>query len=206
MWMARLTANCILSTVLAASLSSFLAACGSAGGGIPVEQYKEESTDGAGEYVIGVGDMIVIQVWDQEKMSGRMRVRSDGRISLPFVNDIEAAGKTPGKLAADLETGLKSVVLNPKVTVVVEESRPLTISVLGEVAKPGTQTLERDYGVAQALAAAGGLTSFAKKDRIFVVRSTPKPHRVHFTYDALTRTVGAAAKFRLKAGDVVVVE
>src|SRR5918999_4553688 len=108
MWMARLTANCILSTVLAAGLGSFLAACGSAGGSIPIEQYKEESSDGAGEYVIGVGDMLVIQVWDQEKMSGRMRVRSDGRISLPFVNDVEAAGKTPGRLAADLETGLKT--------------------------------------------------------------------------------------------------
>ena len=60
--------------------------------------------------------------------------------------------------------------------------------------------------MAQALAAAGGLTNFAHKDRIFVVRSTPKPVRIHFTYDALTRKVGPASAFRLKPGDVIVVE
>jgi len=135
-----------------------------------------------------------------------MRVRSDGRISLPFVNDVQAAGKTPLKLGGELEAGLKAMVLNPKVTVVVEESRPLTISVLGEVSKPGTQTYERESGVAQALAAAGGLTNFAHKDRIFVVRSNPKPVRIHFTYENITRKVGPASVFRLKPGDVVIVE
>jgi polysaccharide biosynthesis/export protein len=204
--MRRLTTHWMFSIVMTAALGSTLAACGSASGGIPVEQYKEEPSASDGEYVIGVGDFLAVQVWDQEKMSGRMRVRSDGRISLPLVNEMQAAGKTPGRLAADLETSLKTVVLNPKVTVVVEESRPLTISVLGEVSKPGTQNLERDYGVAQALAAAGGLTSFAKKDRIYVVRSAPKPIRIHFTYEALTRNVGAASTFKLKPGDVIVVE
>jgi polysaccharide export outer membrane protein len=150
--------------------------------------------------------MLGIQVFDQPQISGKMRVRSDGRISVPFLNDVQAAGKTPLALTSELEAGLKSVVLNPKVTVVVDESRPLTISVLGEVAKPGTQTYERESGVAQALAAAGGLTNFAHKDRIFVVRSTPKPVRIHFTYEAITRKVGAASTFRLKPGDVVVVE
>ena len=150
--------------------------------------------------------MLSIQVWEQGQMSGRMRVRSDGRISLPFINDIEAAGKTPRALAADLENGLKTVVLTPRVTVVVEESKPLTISVMGEVAKPGPQTLERDTGVAHALAAAGGLTNFAHKDRIFVVRTSPKPVRIHFTYDSLTRAEGSASTFRLKPGDVIVVE
>ena len=139
-------------------------------------------------------------------MSGRMRVRSDGRISLPFVNDVDAAGKTPITLTADIESGLKGVIVNPKVTVSVEESSPLSISVLGEVSKPGLQPLQYDAGVADALAAAGGLTPFADKDRIFVVRTRPEPVRIHFTYDALTRAIGRAASFRLKAGDVVIVE
>jgi polysaccharide export outer membrane protein len=203
--MARITTKIVIFT-LALGAAGLVTSCASGtGGAIPVEQYKEES-DPAAEYVIAVGDMVSIQVFDQPQISGRMRVRSDGRISLPFVNDVQAAGKTPLKLGAELEAGLKAMVLNPKVTVVVEESRPLSISVLGEVSKPGTQTYERDSGVAQALAAAGGLTNFAKRDRIFVVRSNPKPVRIHFTYEELTRKVGPASVFRLRPGDVVIVE
>lgn len=203
--MARNTVRILILTLALAG--PLLTACASGtGGAIPVEQYKEEPDPGSGEYIIAVGDMLGIQVFDQPQISGRMRVRSDGRISLPFVNDVQAAGKTPLKLGTELEAGLKAMVLNPKVTVVVEESRPLTISVLGEVSKPGTQTYERESGVAQALAAAGGLTNFAHKDRIFVVRSNPKPVRIHFTYENITRKVGPASVFRLKPGDVVIVE
>ena len=204
--MARTTTKTVILT-LALGAAALLTACASGtGGAIPVAQYKDEPDLGTGEYIIAVGDMRGIQVFDQPQISGRMRVRTDGRISLPFVNDVQAAGKTPVKLGAELEAGLKAMVLNPKVTVVVEESRPLTISVLGEVSKPGTQTYERDSGVAQALAAAGGLTNFAKKDRIFVVRSNPKPVRIHFTYEDITRKVGPASVFRLKPGDVVIVD
>ena len=204
--MPRHTARVVLFLVAVSSTAFFTACASGTGGAIPVEQYKEEAVSGTGEYIIAVGDMLGVQVFDQPQISGKMRVRSDGRISVPFVNDIQAAGKTPLGLAGELEAGLKSVVLNPRVTVVVDESRPLTISVLGEVTKPGTQTFERESGVAQALAAAGGLTNFAHKDRIFVVRSTPKPVRIHFTYEAITRKVGPASTFRLKPGDVVIVE
>jgi polysaccharide export outer membrane protein len=189
---------------LAAGVAS---ACGSASGGaIPVDRYKEPAETALRDYTIGVGDVLSIQVWDQAQMSGRMKVRTDGRISVPFVSDVEAVGKTPSQLATELETGLKSVVINPKVTVVVEEERPLTISVLGDVAKPGTQTFASDTGVAQALAAAGGLSNFAHKGRIYVVRSTPTPVRIHFTYDQLTRGDSAASRFKLRPGDVIVVE
>jgi len=176
------------------------------GGAIPIDRYVEEPSAEPMEYVIGIGDMLSIQVWDQPQISGRMRVRSDGRITLPLINDVTAVGKTPGKLATDIEAGLKSVVLVPKVTVVVEESRPLTISVFGEVAHPGTQPLDGNTGVAQALAAAGGLTVFAHKDRIYVVRTVPKPVRIQFNYDTVMRQIGPGAAFRLKPGDVLVVE
>jgi polysaccharide biosynthesis/export protein len=206
--MARPTATYVVFLVLTVSCAAGpLSACThGVGGAIPVELYKEEPDPAKGEYIITIGDMLAIQVFEQPNFSGKMRVRTDGRITLPLVNDVEAAGKTPARLAADIESGLKSVVLNPKVTVVVEESKPLTISVLGEVAKPGTQPLERDAGVAQAIAAAGGLTNFAHKDRIFVVRSVPKPVRLHFTYQALTQKVGRASSFRLRPGDIIVVE
>src|SRR5206468_4404503 len=132
--MERIGAAWTIVLVLVSCLTGLFPACGSTSGAIDVSQLKEEPTTG-NEYVIGVGDMLSIQVWDQEKMSAKMPVRSDGRISLPFVNDIEAAGKTPTKLASELENGLKSVVIAPRVTVVVEESKPLSISILGEVSK-----------------------------------------------------------------------
>lgn len=171
-----------------------------------VDSIEDPGQSPSRDYTIGVGDLLNIQVWDQDKMSAKARVRSDGRISLPFLNDIDVVGKVPTKLATEIEGGLKAVVINPRVTVVVEESKPLSISMLGEVAKPGLQTLDVGAGVAQALAAAGGLTQFAHKDRIFVIRSGPKPTRIRFTYEALTRAVGKAPLFRLRSGDVVVVE
>ena len=88
----------------------------------------------------------------------------------------------------------------------VDVSSPLSISVLGEVTKPGVQTLPPNAGVADALAAAGGLTPFAHRNRIFVVRARPAPIRIHFTYDTLTKGAGRAPLFRLQPGDVVVVE
>jgi len=203
--------TCSRTMLLCAAISCvaavFSACASSSGGAIEIDQFKDDADAPAvpREYVIGVGDMLSIQVYNDTQVSGRMRVRSDGRISLAFLNDIVAAGKTPVKLAADIETGLKTVILNPQVTVAVEDATP-SISVLGEVTKPGPQTLQHETGIAEALAAAGGLTAFAHKDRIFVVRSSPKLTRIHFTYDALTKGIGRAPLFRLRAGDVIVVE
>ena len=189
-----------------ACLAGLCVACASTQGAIEVDQFTDVDASAAQEYVIKVGDVLSVQVYSDEKASGRGRVRTDGRISLPFLNDVAAAGKTPVALAADVQGGLKNFLLDPRVTVSVEESSPLSISVLGEVAKPGPQPLQNNPGVADALAAAGGLTTFAHKDRIFVIRASPQPVRIHFTYDAITRSVGKAAQFRLRVGDVVVVE
>jgi len=199
--------RCLRGLVVLAWMSALVSACASGtGGAIDVDKLKDDPVAAAPrEYVIGVGDMLNIQVYNDAQTSGKMRVRSDGRITLPLVNDIVAVGKTPVQLARDIETALKSVILSPQVTVGVEDVTP-TISVLGEVTRPGPQPLQRDTGVAEVLAAAGGLTAFAHKDRIFVVRSSPQPVRIHFTYEALTKGIGQAPLFRLRAGDVVVVE
>jgi polysaccharide biosynthesis/export protein len=204
--MRRIESKPLVLFAIVSCLAAALSACASSsGGGIDIEQFKDDPAAAAREYVIGVGDMLNVQVYNDTQVSGRMRVRSDGRISLPFVNDLVAAGKTPVKLAADIEAALKTFILSPQVTVAVEDATPM-ISVLGEVVKPGPQALQHETGVADALAAAGGLTAFAHKDRIFVVRSTPTPTRIHFTYEALTKGIGKAPLFRLRAGDVVVVE
>jgi polysaccharide biosynthesis/export protein len=192
-----------------------LTSCGSSTqGAIPIEKFPVAPTPTPGQYVIDAGDVLNVQVlvlnaqgvFEQDKMSGKMRVRSDGRISMALLNEILAAGKTPEALKTEIETALKKTIINPQVTITVEESSPLSISILGEVNKNGPIQLPRGSGVAQAIAAAGGLTTFADRDKIFVNRTTPKPVRIHFTYDQLTRSVGPAATFQLQSGDVIVVE
>jgi polysaccharide export outer membrane protein len=159
-----------------------------------------------GGYILATGDLISVRVYNQEGMSTRGRIRSDGKISLPFLNDIQAAGYTPSTLADQLQTRLKAFVNLAVVTVSVEEGRPTTISVLGQVVKPGIVQIEQGTRVAQVLAQAGGLNDFAHSDRIFVIRNTPAPERIRFTYAAITRAEGRAATFVLQNGDVVVVE
>jgi polysaccharide biosynthesis/export protein len=170
-----------------------------------IDEWKETGAPAEGDYLIGIGDSLNVLVWDQEKMSARVRVRTDGRVSLPFLDDVRVVGMTPVALAASLEDSLKKFIVTPQVTVVVDEAKPLGVSVLGQVEQPGLYTLDPGAGVAQALAAAGGLKDFAHKDRIFLLRPDSGT-RVRMTYDAITDGKGRAYLLRLRAGDVVVVE
>jgi len=171
-----------------------------------VDEWREPGPVSKGEYVIGVGDLLNVLVWDQEKMSARVRVRSDGRVSLPFLDDVPVAGRTPVALARSLEDRLKQFIVTPQVTVVVDEAKPLSVSVLGQVDQPGLYNLDPGARVAQALAAAGGLKDFARKDRIFLLRSVDGTTRIRMTYDDVTAKTGRAFSLRLRSGDVVVVE
>jgi polysaccharide export outer membrane protein len=175
---------------------------------ISVEDWAEPTPVNDGEYIIRAGDLLNIRVFQQENMSARGRVRVDGKISLPFLNDVAAAGYTPVVLSKQLEGRLKDFINNPIVTISLEEVRPLSISVLGEVPRPGIYQLEAGGGVLQALAAAGGFTNFARQD-LFVVRvnrDADKPQRIRFDYDVLARAEGKGPGFRLKAADVLIVE
>lgn len=165
------------------------------------------------EYRIDKGDVLGVRVWNQESMSvSRTVVRNDGKISVPFLRDVEVAGMTPAELARRLEVKLKTFVVSPAVTVTLEERAPIRVSVLGEVVKPGANDLPVGAGVLQALAAAGGLTPYAPRDGIYVLRTgywadgDPAPARIRFRYDALTGGRVPAATFRLRANDVIVVE
>ena len=161
------------------------------------------------EYVIQAGDTISVRVWGQDNLSSRSRVRPDGKISLPYVPEVQAAGVTPTVLSKKIQASLKDLLVNPVVTVTLDEQRPLQVSVLGEVARPGAFVLDQNPGVLQAIAMAGGMTPFANKDAIMVIRQRPEggsPQRIRFSYEALTQIKGRAAAFRLQGGDVVVVE
>ncbi len=192
--------------VLSATLT--VAACSVVRGPfVWVDQYALGQPS-SGAYTIGIGDLLNVQVWDNDKMSTRTRVRVDGRISMPLVNDVDAAAKTPTALARDVEAALRDghFVLNPRVNIVVEESRPIVVPVLGNVAHPGNYPLEAGSALALAIASAGGLNDFAHEDRVFVARKTPTPVRIRFSMRAITAASGQAPFFRLQSGDVVVVQ
>jgi polysaccharide export outer membrane protein len=184
-----------------------LGACaGASGNYTPIKDYKEPPAPPSSSYVIQPGDVLLIRVFNQPDMSARSKVRDDGKVSIPFLNDVVAAGFTPNALAVQLQTRLKEFINAPVVTISLEEARPFAVSVLGEVNKPGVYAVPVGAGVLQALAAAGGFTQYASRDRIFVVREQPDRARIRFQFDELTQAEGKAATFRLRSGDTVVVE
>ena len=190
-------------------LLSVLSGCKTTGEYVWADTLPAAPQNAAREYVIQVGDTISVRVWNQDSISGRTKVRPDGKVSIPFVNDVDAAGATPTELAARVQVRLKDFIVNPVVTVTLDEPRPLIVAVLGEVTRPGNYQLEASAGVLQALAIAGGPTAFADKDRIMVLRQKPDGSgatRIRFKYSSLTQLEGRATTFRLQGGDVVVVE
>jgi len=167
---------------------------------------KTEWNSAGGDYVIGVGDTISIRVYEQEGLSGSAKIRRDGRIALPLVGELMVAGKTPLALAKELEGRLKEFVVSPRVTVNVDASQPVIVSVIGEGKSTGALTIEPPSKLIQAIAQSGGPSEFADKSRIFVLRQFPTFQRIRFTYDAVLRNEGGAASFPLRTGDVIVYE
>ena len=194
-------------------LGSGVVACGHAKGEfIWVNDVPPGLAEPDAAYRIAPGDVIGVRVWNQDANSvDRARVREDGRISIPLLGDVEVAGMEPTELARRLEVRLRTYIQAPVVTVVLQELRPVRVSILGQVARPGTLDLEQDAGVLQAIAAAGGLSPFADRDAIFVLRrgywaDRQAPARIRFRYDDLRRGKVPASAFRIRRGDVVVVE
>jgi polysaccharide export outer membrane protein len=190
-----------------ASLGLLAAALGCAGVGeyVWADVLPEAPANAPGEYRLSTGDLIFVRVFNQDPLSGRTRVRPDGQVTIPFVNDVPAAGRTPQELAKTMEARLLDFIKAPVVTVFLEELGPTQLSVIGEVARPGVYPLERGQGVLRALAAAGGLTEFAHKDRIFLVRAG-SPGRIRFTLEGLSKPGSRSARFRLQNDDVLIVQ
>jgi polysaccharide export outer membrane protein len=199
--------------LIAVTLASVSAACTAAQPFVWVESLPSPPPAEESEYRVSAGDVLAVRVWNHQDMSiEHALVRDDGNVSLPFLQDVPAAGMTPVELSSRVSGKLKTWVTNPVVTVTLEARRPLQISVLGEVTRPGTYEVQQGAGVLRALAAAGGLTQWADRDAIYVLRDGhredggPKPTRIRFRYDRLAGNAPPAATFRLRPSDVVVVE
>jgi len=158
------------------------------------------------EYRIGGGDKLQINVYKESDLTQSLQVRPDGRITLPLVGDIAAAGQTPMQLQRRLTESLREFVANPVVTVMVVEVADRVVYVMGEVNTPGAVPLKGPMTVLQALAVAGGFKDFANKGGIKVLRKTPGSDHVEtipFSYKDAIRT--DAPVFYLVEGDTVVV-
>jgi polysaccharide export outer membrane protein len=169
-----------------------------------IEMSKPPNADP--DYVIGADDVLSVDVWKEPDHSRTVPVRPDGKISLPLLNDFDAAGLTPTQLASSIAARLRTIVVNPQVTVIVTQINSRRIYVLGEVIRAGAYPLASDMTVLQALSTAGGFTPFADVNKIHVIR-TEKDRQVilHFRYKEVISGQKPEQNIRLKPGDSIVV-
>ena len=157
-------------------------------------------------YVIGPEDLLTIDVWKEKELSGPVPVRPDGKISLPLLNDVQAAGLTPMELMSSLTEKLKKYVSDPTVTVTVTTINSRKVYILGEVTRPGAFPLVPDMTVLQAITSAGGPTPYAKKSGIYVLRNQNGTQtKLPFNYKQVVRGGSPEQNIFLKSGDTVVV-
>jgi polysaccharide export outer membrane protein len=165
-------------------------------------QAPETDTD----YKIGPQDVLRIDVWKEAEISRTVPVRPDGKISLPLLNDIQAAGLTAMQLAGVIAEGFKKFINNPQVTVSVTEINSRRVYVTGEVTKPGSMPLLPNMTVLQALSSSGGFTQFARTKNIYVLRTTNgKQEKLPFNYKEVSSGRKPEQNHLLRPGDVIVV-
>jgi polysaccharide biosynthesis/export protein len=167
-----------------------------------------EDRSGSRDYVIGPSDVIEIAVWNNEAVSRTVPVRPDGKISLQLINDVQAAGLTPMQLRATLAEALVAYVQNPEVSVIVREVHSFKVSVMGEVKEPGRFDLTGRVTVLDVLAMAKGLTQYADKNKIAVLRREQGVTRtIPVEYQRLvsSESTNGRENFFVQPDDIVVV-
>lgn len=158
-------------------------------------------------FVIGVEDVLNINVWKEPELSRAIPVRPDGMISLPLVGEIKAKGLTPVELEDQISASLKKFMSDPQVTVMVAEVRSLTFNVVGQVLRPGYFPLTRRMTVLDAIALSGGFQPFAKQKKVYVLRTEAdgKQVRLPFNYKDVIKGKRADENIELMPRDTVVV-
>ena len=161
----------------------------------------------ANEYHIGLGDLLRITTWKEPDLSmEEVLVRTDGKISFPLVNDVEAAGLSPVDLKRTIEAGLKEYVSNPVVTVHVASPNSQMIYVLGEVIRTGEYPLVKHLTVLQAFALAGGFTEWASKKEIILLRQENGKEKIYrINYKDITKGKDLSQNLKLKTDDTIIV-
>lgn len=194
-------------TQVAASPSSDLHSQDAAAGSPPSETSHRAEKLHDDAYVIGDEDLLAINVWKEPEVSKNIPVRSDGRISLPLIGEVQAAGRTPLQLEQDITAKLRTYITDPDVTVIVQQINSQKFNILGRVMKPGSYPLTGSTTVLDAIAAAGGFQDFAKQKDIYILRANPAggETRLPFNYKDVIRGKHPESNIRLESHDTVVV-
>ncbi|HZP16438.1 MAG TPA: polysaccharide biosynthesis/export family protein [Terriglobales bacterium] len=201
--MKRTTLILIAITLLAGSLA-LAQSSSSAKAPAPAPAGSSPATSNP-SYVIGPDDVLYVNVWQEKDLTNTLPVRADGMISLPLLNDVQAAGLTPMQLAASITEKLKKYVADPHVTVTVTQMNSQRIYVMGEVLHPGAMNLLPDMRVLQALASAG-FTQFANTKGIYLLRTENGTQtKIPINYKKILKGEATDQNLALKPGDTVVV-
>ena len=158
-------------------------------------------------YLIGADDVLSVNVWKEPDLTRAVPVRSDGKISLPLIGELQASGITPKQLEQDIAKKLTSYISEPEVTVIVQEIRSRKFNVLGMVVRPGSFPITHTMTVLDAIALSGGFRDFAKQKSIYVLRTKPDgtQARLPFNYKDVVKGKNPEQNVKLEPGDSVVV-
>jgi polysaccharide export outer membrane protein len=158
------------------------------------------------DYKIGPQDVVQIDVWKEPEITRVIPVRPDGKISLPLLNDVQAAGFTAMQLAGNIRDGLTKFITSPQVTVTVTQINSRRVFVTGEVARSGALPLLPNMTVLEAIASCGGFTQFAREKAIYVLRvENGKQTKIPFNYRDVVKGHHPEQNILLQPGDVIVV-
>ena len=182
---------------------AFALGCTSTGAPPPPEIPAGERQD----YVIGIPDLLKVVVWRNPELSVEVPVRTDGKISVPLVDDVQAEGLTAEELKEVLTEALSEFVTAPDVTVIVQQSNSHTVTIVGAVARSGQLPLVRQTRVLEAIATMGGFTAWAKKDQVKVLRPSEDGGVTEYVFNYGAYAAGKAPRSNLllQPGDTVVV-
>jgi polysaccharide export outer membrane protein len=160
----------------------------------------------ASNYLIGAQDVLDVNVWKETELTKTVPVRPDGKISLPLLNDVQAAGLTPTQLSQSITEKLKKYIAEPQVTVIVTVMNSQRVYLIGQVARPGAYPLLPGMTMLQAISSAGGLAQFASSKKIFLTRTEDgKSKKYPFNYKDVMEGRAPDQDLPLKAGDTIVV-
>jgi polysaccharide biosynthesis/export protein len=158
------------------------------------------------EYVIGPDDVLDVSVWKEPELTRSLQVRPDGKISMPLLNDVQAAGLTAAQLSQVISERLKKYLTTPQVTVILTQINSQKVYVLGEVTRPGAYPVLPGMNILQAISSAGGLTPYANTKKIMLMRNENGVEAKYpFSYKEVLDGRRADENIRVKAGDTIVV-
>ena len=158
------------------------------------------------DYQIGADDVLDVNVWKEQELTRTLQVRPDGKISMPLLNDVQAAGLTPTQLSQTITEKLKKYLTSPQVTVMVTQINSQRVYVTGEVTRPGAYPVLPGMSILQAITSAGGLTPFANSKKIFLMRNDNGVQAKYpFSYKEVLDGRKAEENLKVKAGDTIVV-